>query len=98
MQSEQRQEANLAKLHPSAKLHVILAPHVIGEQRLGYKNALAIGALLTRGDEPGEYIVEIFNSEKLRRHRHMLPYWERSGVCRSWWIEGESEFPSPPPE
>ena len=84
----------LAKLVPPAKLHVVLADHLTDDQLLGYENALAIGALLTRADDPRELIVEIHSSDKLDQHRNALPYWERSGACSAWWIEGEGEPPA----
>jgi hypothetical protein len=88
----------MSKLAPPAKLHVRLAPHIGAKDLLGYETALAIGGLLTRGEQAGEYTVEIFDAEKLRQHRNALPHWERSGVCQSWWIEGEENFHQPSPE
>jgi len=83
----------LVKLVPPAKLHVVFATHLKGDQLIAYKNALAIGALLIRADNPRELVVEIHSSDKLDQHRHALPHWERSGVCSSWWIEDEGQPP-----
>lgn len=74
----------MSNLVPPAKLHVVFAAHLTGEQLLGYENALALSGSLIHLDNPREFVVEIHDADRLDQHRHMLPHWERSGVCSAW--------------
>lgn len=82
----------MAKLDPPARLHVVLAAHITGERLLNYENALALTATaLLRADSAEEsaeeYVLEIHEQKALVQLQTMLPHWERSGVCATWWVE-----------